>query len=285
MNSPPRGFAATRRVVGAYNRSYGNKPFVPLHRETIEEYECIRVEPTDPSFFYRMDERKPFWFDNEKADAVFGSARNTYFGLRPSDIMEAYKTHTNLYVVKPNTPIVLIDMGILENVERIVASAPPEFAHSISTAFPIKDGVVTRHSEPANSYIDKIDHDRRALEYLCTLPGIDGYYVDVEGLHPEIGLCAGSLEKLTVVDMFRIRGEHDQPRREKRIFTARNNSNSNNNFPKINRRTHGRFSLQNSSSKSSGNGGIFGALSFEGGKRKRRTHRKRQTNRKQTHRK
>jgi hypothetical protein len=86
--------------------------------------------------------------------------------------------------------------------------------------------------------------------------------------------------------MFRIRAPQEQPARGKRSFTARNNSNSNNNFPKINRRTRGRFSPENLSNKSSGNGGIFGALSFEGGRRtrrakkQRRTHRKRRAHRK-----
>lgn len=282
MNSPPRGFARTSRVVAAYNRSYDNQPFVPLHHEMMAGFHCIRVEPTDPSFFYRMDLRKPFGFQNETAAAVFGTARNTYFGLRPSDIMDAYKTHTNLYVIKPNTPIVLIDMGVLENVERVLATAHEDYVKSIRTAFPIVGDMVKRHSIPAANHNNGINHDREALKYICTLPGIDGYYVDVEGLHPEIGMCAGSLAKLSVVDMFRIRAPQEQPARGRRTFTERNNSN--NNFPKINRRTRGRFSSPNSplnsSSKSSGNRGLFGALSFEGGKRKRRTQRKRRTHHK-----
>jgi hypothetical protein len=311
MNSPGRGLAATGRVVGAYNRSYDNKQFVPLHPQTVGEYECIRVEPTDPSFFYRMDVRKPFGFEGETADAVFWKdsngkplpRRDEYFGIQPKDIMDAYKKHTNLYVVKPNTPIVLIDMGVLENVQRLLATAPEEYATSIRNAFPIVDGVVTRHSEPANSYKDKIDHDRLTLKYICTLPGIDGYYVNVKGLHPEIGLCAGSLAKLTVVDMFRIRAAQEQPargaeqelpgrgtkRRGNNMSPNSMNQNSMNqnympqnspNLPSVRRR------IWNETGTKTSSGLPFGQkLNFSGGKVKRRTQRKRQTKRKQTSRK
>jgi hypothetical protein len=289
MNSPPRGLAATGRIIQQYNRSYNDKPFVPLHSIVVNGYNCIRVEPADQSFFYRMNQReKPFAFEGETAADVFGTTkdgvpRHKYFGLQPSNIMDAYGMHSHLYVIKPRETIVLIDMGVLENVERLLATAPGaaapvDYAASIRIAFPIVDGVVTRHSVPAINHNDKIDHDRRALEYICTLDGIDGYYVAVRGLHPEIAICSSSLEKLSVVNKFRVRADQDQPRRGKRFLTPNNNS------PNNTRRARGRFSLENassnSSSKSSGNRGLFGLLSFEGGKRKRRTQRKRRTHRK-----
>ncbi len=279
MYSPPRGLAATRRSIYQYNRSYNDKPFVPRHRVVVNGYDCIRVEPADDSFFYRMNQReKPFAFAGETAADVFGTIKNgvprhKYFGLQPSNIMDAYGMHSHLYVIKPRETIVLIDMGVLENVERLLATAPADYATSIRIAFPIVDGVVTRYSVPAINHNDKIDHDRRALEYICTLPGIDGYYVAVRGLHPEIAICSSSLEKLGVENKFRVRANQDQPRRGKRSLTPNNNN------PNNTRRARGRYTSENGSS--------FGALSFEleGGKRRRQTQRKRQTKRKQTRRK
>ncbi len=282
MNSPPRGHAATRRIIKQYNHSYNDKPFVPLHPAVVDGYNCIRVEPADDSFFYRMNQReKPFAFEGETAAYVFGTTkdgvpRHKYFGLQPSNIMDAYGMHSHLYVIKPRETILLIDMGNLENMERLLATAPEEYATSIRIAFPIVDGVVTRHSVPAINHADRIDHDRRALEYICTLPGIDGYYVAARGLHPEIAICSSSLEKLDVVNKFRVRADQEQPRRGKRPLTPltpNSNNNPNNNGS---RRARGRYT--------SGNGGLSRALlleELEGGKRRRQTQRKRkQTRRK-----
>lgn len=232
MNSPPRPFARTRRAVGAYNRSYNGRPFIPRRREYIGGFHTIVVRPEDGSFFYRMDRRKPFSFEGETGAAVFGVDRNSYFGIQPSDIMNAYKTHTHLYVSKAITPIVLIDMGHLGNIHRLLAEpTPEEIRHSVSVAFPIKDdGLVHRYSAPAEDHDDEIDHDRRILEYICTLPGVDGYYVSVEGLHPEIGFCRGSLPKLEVVDMFRIRAEEAPRGRPGNSRRTKRNRSPNNNF-------------------------------------------------------
>lgn len=273
-NSPPRYGYRTQAPVRQYNGSYNNRPFIPSTYTGVAGYNCVSVSPNTGALFYRMDKRLGFT-GNESAADVFGIDRNTYFGIRPKDIMDAYKTHTHLYVVEPNTPIVLIDMGVLENVQKLMSNATKDVVESIRTAFPIKNGIVARYSEPASEH-DGIDHDRRVLEYICSLPNIDGYYVDADGLHPEIGFCKASLQKLDVVNMFRVRTEvqerrvQNTTRKRERNFTpmslsfnnmisANNNSLSS---PKISR-------------------SLFGKLSFNGGKRKtRKTHKKRRTQRK-----
>lgn len=279
MNSPPRPsrtMAHTRRVVGSYNRSYNGKSFVPLRMEKVGGFNCVIVMPEDDSFFYRMDKRKPFAFEGETGNAVFGAERNSYFGIQPSDIMNAYKTHTHLYVVNARTPIVLIDMGNLENIRLLLSElTPKEIRLSVSLAFPIKeDGLVHRYSVPARDHNDGIDHDRRILEYLCSLPGMDGYYVSVDGLHPEIGFCRGSLAKLNVVDMFRIRAEEQPrgrpgPRNGNKSGTKRRNRSPNNQFPSLRRRF-----MMNENNSGPPRFSFGNRLGFEGGKRRRKTQHK-----------
>lgn len=260
MNSPVRNFAMTRRAVIQYDQSYNTKVFVPVRYKEVDGYECVHVLPEDGSFFYRMDGRKSFAFSGENGRNVFGANRNTYFGVQPKDLMTAYNRHTHLYVIEPNTPIVLIDMGNLENIRRL--SADPKIAHNIRSAFPINGDVVKRHSVPAEDHIDKIDHDRRALDYICSIPGIDGYYVAVEGLHPEIGFCKGSLAKVDVVDMFRVHTEQVQRGTKKRPRSFQE-SNNENKFPSIRRRGHFDESSENTKST------FMNRLRFDGGKRKR----------------
>ena len=265
MSSPPRSFNGhkTRRPINSYRGSYDEKVFEPTEYTYVNGYNCVRVSPERDSYFYRMDKRLGFT-SNEKAHEVFGTSRNTYFGIQPRDIMDAYKTHTHLYVVTPNTPIVLIDMGVLENVEKLMENAPLDVETSIRIAFPIKGDIVTRASEPPSEH-GGVDHDRRVLEYICSLPDIDGYYVAADGLHPEIGFCGKSLPKLDVVTMFFIRPEAAVGQRK----TRKNESNQG--------KKRGRFN-NTPSSPPKVSRGLFGKINFgnlEGGKRTRKTQRKR----------
>lgn len=283
MNSPTRNFAATRRPVFQYDGSYDNRAFVPAHRGKVGDYECVKVLPEDGSFFYRMDGRKAFAFSREKGSNVFSGDRNIYFGFQPKDLMNAYKTHTHLYVVMPNKPIMLLDMGIAANVNRLIQNVPAEIGHSIRTAFPIYESVVKRYSVPAENHNDGIDHDRRLLDYICRIPGIDGYYVAVEGHHPEIGFCKGSLGKLDVVDMFRIRTEERQRENRTRGLKRKvSRFTYDNAFPS----TRGRISMlsQNGEDGEDDGPSFMSRLGFEGGKR-RKSRRRRTIKKCRTHRK
>lgn len=282
MSSPSRSFNGhkTRRPINSYKGSYDKKVFEPTEYTYVNGYNCVRVSPERDSYFYRMDKRLGFT-SNEKAHKVFGTSRNTYFGIQPADIIDAYKTHTHLYVVTPNTPIVLIDMGVLENVEKLMESAPLDVATSIRIAFPIKGDVVTRASEPPSEH-GGVDHDRRVLEYICSLPDIDGYYVAADGLHPEIGFCGKSLPKLDVVTMFFVRPEVQQ-RKEPNNTRKRGRWNNESPPSKNPRGPFGKLSFGNnnvapSPPPISRRGPLF-FDNLEGGKRKHRktTQKKRKT--------
>jgi hypothetical protein len=217
MNSPPQGNMnspsqvqkingfKTQYIMRQYDGSYDNKTFTPTSSESteVDGYECVVASPnSNPiSYFYRMDRRAGFRGDD----------RNTYFGINPKDIFDKYK-HTHLFVVKPNTPIVLINMNLLKNVEKLMESASDDVKMSIRKAFPIDGNIVKRVSEPPSEH-GGIDHDRRVLEYICSLQGIDGYYVTVGPLHPEIGFCKKSLQKLDDVTIFRARPNEEERNR------------------------------------------------------------------------
>ena len=266
MNSPPRSFGyKTGRIMKSYDGSYDNKTFIPSEFIDVNGYECVLALPT--SYFYRMDLRRGFR----------GANRNTYFGINPTHIMNEYKTHTHLFVVTPNTSIVLINMNILKNVKKLMESASEDIKTSIRKAFPINGNIVKRISEPPSVYDDNIDHDRRVLEYICSLPNIDGYYVTVGPLHPEIGFCEKSIEKLNDVDMFLIRPEASiiQRKRQKNVSNKSNENKQD--------RKRGRFNNTPSSPPEIPRD-LFGNL--QGGKRKTRRNRKlRKTQKKQSNRK
>jgi hypothetical protein len=275
MNSPSRGQNfngyKTQRIMKPYDRSYDNKTFIPSEFTQVNGYECVVASPASNSYFYRMDRRAGFR----------GADRNTYFGINPKDIIDEYKTHTRLFVVEPNSPIVLINMNLLKNVKKLMESASDDVKTSIRKAFPIDGNIVKRTSESSTEH-----HDRRVLEYICSLEDIDGYYVTVGPLHPEIGFCGKSLEKLTDVTMFFVRTEVQQRIRPENSTRKRGRWNNESSPSKNPRSLFGKLSFGNNNSPASPPSiSRRGPLSFdnlEGGKRKHRktTQKKRKTQRK-----
>jgi hypothetical protein len=202
MNSPsPDNTSFGFKTRGPYTSVQStniSSRFTPIKSQykDVNGYDCVIVLPGHNSTFYRMDKRLPFDPPSSKASTVFGTDRNTYFGVEGQELKRQYNMHTHLYTIKPNSRIVLIDMGKLENVVKLKESASDNIKISIDKAFPIIGTIVKRTSEASTEH-----HDRNVLNYICTLPDIDGYYVDAPGHHAEIGFCKGSIHKLDVVGM------------------------------------------------------------------------------------
>jgi hypothetical protein len=294
MNSPSRdntnntnfGYKTIRPYTSVQSTNISTR-FTPIESQykDVNEYNCVIVLPEHNSTFYRMDKRLPFKPPSSKASTVFGTDRNTYFGVEGQELKRQYNMHTHLYTIKPNSRIVLIDMGKLENVVKLKESASDNIKISIDKAFPIVGTIVKRTSEASTEH-----HDRNVLNYICTLPDIDGYYVDAPGHHAEIGFCKGSLHKVDVVGMTGSvnppklnPGKRGRPTSEENTHThtRKNGNNPNNQSPsKFSRSLFGNKTPSSPPSISRRGPLSFGNL--EGGKRKHRktTQKKRKTQRK-----
>ena len=100
MSSPHRFGDKTGRITTWYNGSYNNKPFIPSTYTDVNGYKCVSVLPNTGALFYRMDKRLGFT-GNESAADVFGTDRNTYFGIQPNDI--AVRTSAMVPAIAPAT--------------------------------------------------------------------------------------------------------------------------------------------------------------------------------------
>ena len=185
---------------------------------------------------------------------IYPNDRPTYFLIDPSASASYIKHYVRkntsgrrklIYYVKqfvPSEPLQLLDMGQIETVEEVLRSVNSNSsARAIRTSFEIRDGRVHRVSENNSKHLD--DVSLRAICRFCESHGLDGYYVDAPGLHPEIGLCSSSFSKLDFIDQnvkeeaatFNISRKRPRPnnfykrRRTNNNRKERSNNNNNNN--------------------------------------------------------
>lgn len=178
-----------------------------------------------------------------RADKVkytnYSGAPLKYFTLNEAEVKKGYINHGFPYLkmFEPSEELVLVDIlhkptrDALTELLAASLSTMKNGAQSLNFSFPIKGNKVLRVSEKNEKY-----HDDNVVKALCTLPGVDGYYMrrlenNNAKFHSEVALCQTALPK---IELKSTSGALAPPAlkdntKKRRRYKSNNNSNNNNN--------------------------------------------------------
>jgi hypothetical protein len=167
-----------------------------------------------------------------------------YFTLYKDEV-SAYTQHGMPYIKrwKPREELVLVDILDKKTREALEELLEEPLSHlkngknSLSISFPIIKNRVSRVSEENAKY-----HDDNVVKAICSLDGIDGYYMDrLETnngkyvFHSEVALCNTALPKIELKEKSSAQAPPSLPGYKSR---RRNNNNTNNNRNNNNKNTN-----------------------------------------------